>query len=171
MPRRFWWLKRIALVMLLLAGLLVGLRYWSLAVAKQRLEAEIDGIKARGEPLVAADFVEQPAPAEEDAGPDLVAAGRMFAVPGQHLLAWNNINIPRYTYRPQDAATLDAIFSANQQALAKVRSARGKRVVNWGLAMKTPATAIPYPKLWELRQVSEALEIAAKKGDCGGARW
>src|SRR5436190_804927 len=93
-PRRFWWLKRIGVVVLVLGGILVGLRYWALAVAKRRLEAEIDGINARGEPLAPEDFLEQPVTAEEDAGPDLLAAGTMFVVPSQHLLAWNNINTP-----------------------------------------------------------------------------
>jgi hypothetical protein len=162
-PPRFWWLKRIVLAMLLLAGLLVALRYVSLHVAKRRLEAEINAIRARGEPLAPEDFLDRPVAAEDDAGPDLVAAGRTFAVPKQHVLSWNIINTRPYTYRPQDAATLEAIFTANQQALAKVRSARGKRVVNWQLAMNMPARAIPYHRLWELRQVSEALQIAAKK--------
>jgi hypothetical protein len=168
LPPRFWWLKRIAVAMVLLAGVLVGLRYLALAMAQRRLVMEISAIKDRGEPLWPEDFVDQPVAAKDDAGPDLVAAGQTFAVPRQHLLAWNNINTPRYTYRPQDAATLEAILSANQQALAKVRSARGKRVVNWELALKMPAKSIPYPKLWELRQVYEALEIAAKKAIAEG---
>src|SRR5438093_1519793 len=40
-PPRFWWLKRLTVVMLLLAGVLVGLRYLALHIAKRRLEAGI----------------------------------------------------------------------------------------------------------------------------------
>src|SRR5437868_732958 len=91
-PRRFWWLKRIAVVMVLLAGLLLGLRYASLAVAKRRLEADIAALKAAGEPLEPEDFLERAVSPEEDAGPDLLAAGTMFVAPRQHLMAWNNLS-------------------------------------------------------------------------------
>src|SRR5215204_5470482 len=83
-PPRFWWLKRLVLAMVIFMALLVGLRYLSLHVAKRRLEAEIAAIRARGEPLEPEDFADRPAPAQEDAGPDLLAAARIFAVPKQY---------------------------------------------------------------------------------------
>src|SRR3954469_11388082 len=91
-PRRFWWLKRTAILMLLLGGALVGLRYVALHVARRRLEAAIAAIRASGEPFEGIEILEKPVPAEEDAGPDVIAAWQLFVVPRQHLMAWNNIS-------------------------------------------------------------------------------
>jgi hypothetical protein len=160
-PPRFWWLKRLVVVMVIFMALLIGLRYLSLHVAKRRLAAEIAAIRARGEPLEPEDFADRPAPAQEDAGPDLLAAMRMFAVPKQHELAWNQI--PHFNTGTASAATVDAVLSANREALEKVRVARGKRVLNWGLRITWPFTGVPLSTLHDLRELTGALRIAAQK--------
>src|SRR5437868_13287432 len=90
-PPRFWWARRIAMTMLLLAAVLVGLRYLALRVASRRLAAQIAQIKGHGQPLMPQDFADQPAPPQQDAGPDLLAAMKMFKVPSQHQQSWNQI--------------------------------------------------------------------------------
>jgi hypothetical protein len=160
MPPRFWWLKRIAVAMLLFAGLLVALRYLSLNVAKRRLDAEINAIKARGEPLVPEDFLDRPVAAEDDAGPDLLAATKSFSIPKEHQAAWNPTTNQN---RAVAAATVDAVLSANREALAKVRVARGKRIVNWRLPIRSPMQAVRLPMLAELRQLGEAMRLASQR--------
>src|SRR6185436_10384663 len=86
-PPRFWWLKRIALAMALFAALLLALRYLALHVAQRRVAAEIAAIEARGEPLRPQDFLDQPVAPDQDAGPDLLAAGKMLVLPPQSLSA------------------------------------------------------------------------------------
>src|SRR5439155_20908849 len=111
-PQRFWWLRRIAVVMVLFGCVLVGLRYASLAMAKRRLEAEISALKARGEPLEREDFLDRPASPGEDAGPDLLAAGKMFVVPSQYQTAWNQIWLAPAGIK--NTAMIDAVLSANR---------------------------------------------------------
>src|SRR4051794_38390518 len=55
-PRRFWWLKRLAVVYLLVAVALVGLRIWWGRLAQRRLDATIASIRAAGEPALAQDL-------------------------------------------------------------------------------------------------------------------
>jgi hypothetical protein len=158
-PPRYWWLRRLALLMVLCVGILVALRYLTLHIAKRRLAAEIAAIKASGEPLYPEDFLDQPAPAEDDAGPDLLAAGKMFVVPKQYQAAWN----PTPGVIPANAAMVDAVLEANRDALAKVRAARGKRIVNWGLPIRSVGEQVRLPMISPLRQLSELIAIAAQR--------
>ena len=56
-PSRFWWLKRVGVGVMILVGLLGGLRWWWGAHAHAKLQAEIDRIRAAGEPIEPEDFV------------------------------------------------------------------------------------------------------------------
>jgi hypothetical protein len=159
-PPRFWWLKRITIVTVLLAGLLMALRYLALHIAKRRLNAQLAAIKARGEPLEPQDFADRPVPLQDDAGPDLLAAARMFGVPKQYQTAWDQTH---FILGPQNSTTIAAILSANQEALAKVRSARDKRFVNWGLPMRKPTDSPDLPLLRQLHDVGDALGASAQK--------
>jgi hypothetical protein len=158
-PPRFWWLKRITAAMLVLAGLLVGLRYLALHVAKRRLAAEIAAIKARGEPLAPQDFADRLVSPQDDAGPDLLGAMKMFAVPPQHLAAWKQLR--PFDLTSNNNATADAVLSANRQALAKVRAARDKPVLNWGFSIQQHGQTVPL--IEQLRQLCQALAVAAQR--------
>jgi hypothetical protein len=68
-PPRRWWLKRIALaVVLFIAGFITLFVIWH-RVADQRLQAAIDKIKAAGEPLYPEDFNTPPIPDEDNCRP------------------------------------------------------------------------------------------------------
>jgi hypothetical protein len=165
-PPRFYWLKRLTLLAIVSAALLVGLRYLALTLTQRRLTAEVKAIQARGEPLFPADFLDRPAALKDDAGPDLLAACDLFEVPTPHQPAWDNL--PRGAYRPQDVPTIDAVLAANQKPLAKLRSARGKRVVNWGLPLKTPVVSVVLPMVNSMRDLSDSLDFAARRAHADG---
>ena len=55
-PPRYWWLKRIALAAGFLFVALFALRLWWGWEANRRLQAEIDKIIAKGEPIYPEDF-------------------------------------------------------------------------------------------------------------------
>jgi hypothetical protein len=160
-PPRFWWLKRLVVAVVIFMALLVGLRYLSLHVAKRRLAAEIAAIQARGEPLTPEDFADRPVPPEQDGGPDLLAAMKMFQVPPQHQQSWNQI--PHFAPSTQNPAMVDAVLAANQEALAKVRAARGKPVINWGMPIRPEVVSLPLAMNRQLRDLCDGLMIAAQR--------
>ena len=162
-PPRLWWLKRFAVVIALCIAALVCFRYLALYVAKHRLAAQIAAIKAAGEPLFPEDFLDQPAPPDQDAGPDLLAAGKLFVAPPPSLTAWNQF--PSSFLVPiQQFQLIDALFSANSESLAKVRSARGKRIVNWGLdTSPIQDPAVRFPVIQDMRQLVKLLALAAHR--------
>src|SRR4051812_47909590 len=166
LPPRFWWLRRIGVAMVLLMGVLVGLRHVALYVAQRRLAAQIAAIKAGGEPLMPEDFADRPAPPEQDGGPDLLVAMRMFKVPPQHQQSWNQT--PRFAPSTQNPAMADAVLAANQEAMAKVRAARGKPLINWGMPIRPEVVSLPLAMSRQLRDLCDVFMIAAQRAQAQG---
>ena len=61
-PKRFWWLKRIAVGVGVLIVALSCLRWWWGWEAHGRLQARIDQYLAAGEPIYPEDFDSEPVP-------------------------------------------------------------------------------------------------------------
>src|SRR5579862_7882514 len=55
-PVRFWWLKRLTALGLLIFIILLGVRFWWGNLAQRQLDAEISQARSRGEPALIDDF-------------------------------------------------------------------------------------------------------------------
>src|SRR5438477_11592567 len=133
-PRRFWWLKRIVAMVVLLTGVMVGLRYWALAKAQREFVQFIESIRQEGDPIYAQDFAN--ANSAGEGGEKLLEAARGFAIPKQVVVAWDRL--PRSAFSNSEKAMIDAVLAANHQQLKLVREVRRQPVdfpaydVTWG---------------------------------------
>ena len=66
-PRRFWWLKRLGLSVLLLIAALLLARAIAVHRAQAAYDAEIASLRARGEPVTLEDLKQPPIPDEQNA--------------------------------------------------------------------------------------------------------
>ncbi len=159
-PLRFRWLKRfLKLGGLLLVGLLL-LRWWWGWEAHRRLQAEIDRIVARGEPIFPEDFdPPEEIPDDQNAALNLTKASELLTITAEQEeivgnKIWNN-DVTREEW------TLIADFEAkNAEALSLVRRARSMPGIDWHIRMRSPLinrlNAI-LPDLVAQRQLSKAL--------------
>src|SRR5438067_8065809 len=75
-PPRYWWLKRLALAVLLWSAAITGLYSWWNHESQRRVRAVIDEVHARGEPILVDDFARPDVPPSQNAALDLMAAAR-----------------------------------------------------------------------------------------------
>ncbi len=157
-PRRFWWLKRIVAMVVLLTGVMVGLRYWALAKAQREFVQFIESIRQGGDPVYAQDFAS--AISAGDGGEKLLEAARRFAISKQVVPAWDRL--PRSAFRNSEKAMIDRVLAANHQQLKLVREARSQPVdfpaydVTWG-------TTHGVPMLNEFMHLADALSKAGHR--------
>ncbi len=135
-PRRFWWLKRLALAMVLGIVLLSTLWWlWSRA-ADRKLAAIVADAKARGEPILTEDF--EPAKvADADNAAILFsqAAGAMVTTPQFDRLG-NRIETP---LQPEQFQLIASTVSANRRALQLARQAATRPSASWNYPENSPA--------------------------------
>jgi len=160
-PPRFWWLKRILVAIGLLLVLMAGLRWWWGHVAHSRLQAEIDRIRAAGEPIFPEDFDSAPVPDAENAALVLVNAANAFVAPPE---AGEDVSIlaghSRFT--ATQLADARAYVDANTNALRLLRQARGMEKLDLGVRMRTPVFNFMLPPLSGHRQSAKLLTVVAK---------
>ena len=77
-PPRFWWLRRMCVLTIVWAVVVFGLWKWWHASAERRLNAEIEAIRARGEPLELLQVKTPMAFDHRAAGADVALAARMY---------------------------------------------------------------------------------------------
>ncbi len=166
-PKRFYWLKRIVVGVMLFEAATLGLRYVAVARAQKRLAQEIDAIRARGEPILPEDFLDRPAPEEQNAAADLLAAQKLFKIPAGMEDAW--YAAPRSPpFNAKEQQVIAAVLSANRAALAAVRQARGKPLANWGLQIRSPAIDVRLTMLNEMKDLSDALQVHSRQAILDG---
>ncbi|HEX2973264.1 MAG TPA: hypothetical protein VHP11_13095, partial [Tepidisphaeraceae bacterium] len=160
-PRRYFWLKRIAGgYVLFLAGVAL-LSYVASHLAQSRLDGEIQKIRARGEPVLIEDFVEPAIPDEENAAFYLKRAAKAFEkMSNEQVDDFNNLPT-KLPWSPADAALMEKLTARYAHALPDVRAARGKTGVNWGMQLKSPAITVLLPWLTPQRTLSQYLRAAA----------
>ena len=144
-PPRFWWLKRITVVTAVVLLLLACVRVWWGWEASRRLQAEIDRIKAAGEPIEVADFTPVPVPDDQNAAPLLLKAIAM----------WDSTN--------ESSGDDRAYLADNAEALALVREARSRPAADWGVVLATPMYATFPPALGQCRQLANRLDDVARR--------
>lgn len=130
-PPPFWWTKRLMLAAVVLTlGLGIAWTFWA-REAKRRVDAEIAAIRARGEPLDAADFDVAPIPDPLNATVSIVAA--MRAVPGneQNFVANVLSRLASAPLQPADRVGLDRVALASTTMRSLARTARFQPGLVW----------------------------------------
>ena len=127
-PPRYWWLKRVAVGVLVLVAMLAGVRWRWGFVAERRLQQKIEEYRAAGEPILPADYAVAPIPDRENAAYYLRQAGqRMTAGP----MSPSDVNTdPRLAIEYPGYA--DKLIADNGKALELIRKARLAAKCDWG---------------------------------------
>lgn len=173
-PRRWWWRRWFLLPALVFAAVALGARLWWGHVAHQRLAAQIDAIRQRGEPLTLREMLPQPTPADEqttrlyqeavDLSP--FADVRFKGPDGRRLRRLENMAfdpmLSHASFRQGHAAELKEILDLSAPALAKAHEAAGTggRVL-WPVDPDTAAFMMPLPPLGEYRPLAKIQRLSA----------
>ena len=160
-PVRFWWLKRLTLLVVLATAGVVVLRMWWGREADRRLRRAVDPIVAQGWPVRA----EQMNPAQL---PDGVNAALYFKQaiaaidPNNDSPAASSLNYPAY---PPYGAPWETMAEKSVAGSAKVfplvRRARAFGRFDWGTRMRRPAPATLLPHLNGARHLANTVGDAA----------
>ncbi|MBN1343619.1 MAG: hypothetical protein JXQ73_13105 [Phycisphaerae bacterium] len=167
-PPRYWWLRRIGLVSLVIVVGLVGLRAWWGQVAARRLRAEIERIQAAGEPIFPNDFDPPPVSDEENGALMLIRAAE--AIPASTSdardITRRLLDDPNELVKNPDAAV--ELLAKTVEARALARRARSCRRDDWGLRARSPVISIVFAGLGTQRRLARVLAIAARDAHRGG---
>jgi len=142
-PPRFRWLMRLSIATMLLAIMLTGIRMWWGHIAHARLQAEVDRIRAAGEPILIEDVQTPGIPDERNAAHYL----------RQAIAAWD------LTHENDD----ERYLADNSAAIALVRQARQHPDADWNIQIASPMYMILLPHLSQTRQLARWLEDAAHR--------
>lgn len=150
---RFWWLKRISTVVVIVLMAVGLLRWWWGQVADARLQATIEQIQARGEPILPEDFATEPVADEDNAAYYLRAALAARRLPEN--------GDP--TIDPSVVKDDRAYLADNAEAIALVRRARDCTECNWGVQLTSPAFNFFPSQLNQSRQLAHFLKDAQQR--------
>jgi hypothetical protein len=173
MPARFWWLKRLAagLVAFLIASGALKMR--ADRVSQRKLDAQIAALRAMGEPMTIADFIEPAVADEDNAAAYLTRAAKAMKLGEEDEKAFENLIGTPPPLAAADMQLMDRLMPQFHEALDLVRQARGKSRVNWHLQFQSPAIGILLPHLNEQRELVHVLVLAAawahQRGDDAAA--
>jgi hypothetical protein len=125
-PRRYYWLKRLAVAYVALVAATVSLRYGWVRSARTALDAEVAAYRAAGEPILPADFNAPSIPEGENAAVELraAAAGDLDALNGEGLRG-----------------------TPGQVIAGHLRRARAMPRIEWGVKFESPLVSIMLPDL------------------------
>lgn len=173
-PKKRWSVRRTVLlaVLLLLAGIGIG-RWWWGQSAERILQAEIDAIRARGEPLEWREFKRPFIPDEENAAEFYRQAAKIVLF--DHKLAETDEEASRAErlsdmleylldypdFRKAHAEEARQIIDLCQGAFALCRQARPLKDTDWKMSFRGPAVAATIPPLGVCRRLARALCLAA----------
>jgi len=171
-PPRLWWLKRILVACAISLAALAAIRLWWGHVAHNRLQAEIERVRAAGEPIFPEDFDPPPVPDDENAALVISKAIKALVAPAE---AANDIStlasLSQFT--ADELADAALIVSANADALRFARQARDLPQADMGLRIRTPAINWILPPLSGYRELARLLAVTARyrhqTGDDAGA--
>jgi hypothetical protein len=171
LPRRYWWLKRIAAGYVLLMAAVGGLYWVSNHLAKQRLQVELDKLRARGEPAALSDLAGPPVPPEQNAAILLKKAGELTELDSPDADVLGDISL-QPPLSAQNLETLERIIAKCEPGLRLVRRARELPGVNWDLNTSNVAELIEMRQLRSQFSLYECVAAAAalahaKQNDSG----
>jgi hypothetical protein len=130
---RFRWLKRITWSVVGLLLVLVCVRWGWGVYADRQLQAEIDRIKAAGEPILLEDFQRAPIPDADNAAIPLTEAGKIAE-----------------SLTGVDVSKIDdeRFFEAHARIKALIRQARSRPGCDWGARVQSPVIAADWSYLF-----------------------
>ncbi len=137
-PPRYYWLKRFSLAFAGLIVFLFVLRLWWGWEAHRRLQAEIDRIRASGEPIFPEDFdPPQKIPDDQNAALALIkAAQQITTTVEQDEIISGLVKLPEIT--PEQWNLIADFETNNRASLDLIRQARLKTTVDWGVRFGSP---------------------------------
>ena len=147
------WVLGVAVCLMALVAVRLG---WGIYATRQ-LAAEIEGIRAAGEPIYPSDF--NPAheiPDAENAAVLYQAAATAIVRPANSVLSFDDFRDDlRFCDKyPSEAR---AVFRSNEETLRLLRDARSRDKVDWGLRFERPLIELSLP---QLRPNSELARLA-----------
>lgn len=133
----------------------------SVEEARRALEADLEALRQKGEPVRPEDFVRPPVKDAENAVLDLEAAAK--SIEGSKALhAYDDIGgLPATPLSRQHAGIVRALVKENAPALKLVKSALAKGKVDWQNRYATPMLAVRLPGLSRQRMLANVLYAAA----------
>jgi len=162
-PPRYWWLKRIGVVVGLLLVTLFTLRLWWGWEANRRLQAEIDKIIAAGEPIYPEDFgPKEEIPDDQNAARLLLQAATAVNLTTEQMKLLQEFRASSAVVR-EHFHEVRAIIEDNAQAFELLRRARGASSTDWGVSSHTPMATFNaiLPVLDGQRQLARLLHLGA----------
>jgi len=162
-PPRYWWRRRIIACYLLLIAAVLVLRWRVGAVIQRRLDAQIQRLRARGEPVTIGDFVEPVVADEENAALCLRRAGEALVKAKETPEYEADLDsLPAsLPLSAVDVALMQKLMVRHTDVLGLARSARGRPKVAWGMKMESPAIGVLLPWISSQRELSNLLRAAA----------
>ena len=160
-PPRFWWLRRIAAICVLIVAALAATDWVRDYFAQKNLQAVIASLHAAGEKILPEDF-DAPAISPDVNAADYLnrAAGAVSHVaepPGE-----GNVAYPNHLPMPIDWYSIaQKAVQADQSALQLARQAREQSQVDWSLRFRTPAIGFRLPMLSQQRELANVLADSA----------
>jgi hypothetical protein len=166
-PPRYWWLKRIALGVVLLLALLLGLRLaWGAAVARH-VDRVLADYESAGVPLRLSAFRRPRIPDDQNAVVDLRRADASYVDPVENLPPVRDLARSPETWR-DDPTIVVRTLAANEAALNAVRAAAAKPDAQWGETLTVQAymgRAFNYPGTGPVRLLFVQSLFAHRIGD------
>ncbi len=167
-PPRYWWLKRLTVLGLIVVVGTACLRVWWGRVAERELERVVAELRGRGEPVWPEDFGPTDLPDEQNAAVLLRAAtealDRNSEPPSATNMSYNHYPpFPRRWHRVADSA-----MGANEKALELARRARGMPRADWRVTISRPAFQVVLTHLNQSRQLAYLLADAAVHAHVNG---
>ncbi len=140
-PPPYWWTKRLLLFAAVLAlGLVIAWNWWA-REAQRRVDAEVAAIRARGEPLDAADFEVAPIPDSLNAAVSIVAAIGKVPASEVNFIANLPSRMKSGPLAPADQQGVDRVTKASTTMQSLVRTARFQPGIVWSTnVLKNPPT-------------------------------
>lgn len=159
-PRRFWWLKRMSVGMILFVLLVCGLRWWAIADARRRLDREVEALRAAGQKVLPADFVQTPIPDAENAATFLRQAEAAFQIYDNDDNALDSISFS-LPLSPANQKLIERVMAEHPRTLECIRRARGCKDTNWGISFLSPVISTLLPELNEARRLAIFTALSA----------
>ena len=164
-PLRFWWLKRLTLLCVLLAAALAAVRLGSGWHADRRLRAALDPVVAEGGPVRPADLNPPAVPDEVNSAAYLKQAMAAIDMLNDSPAA-SSSGAPFYSAEWESLSEKSVAGSAKVFPLA--RQARAFRQVDWGTRVKRPPISVTLPYLNQARHMANTVGDAALYAHANG---
>lgn len=159
-PPRFWWLKRLVSVALLLIVALSAFSVWLSYEADRRLQAFVDACHELGQPVLMEDFESPSIPDDENAAHFLTRAAAAVVQPSDvRIDARQIVSNPELCAQFTDQVR--RLVEANADALKFAHEARSKAQADWGIRLKSPLMNMLLPHLGQQRDLARTQTAAS----------